>query len=77
LLSALDNLHAALSQWEERYILRVPQAGKVSLFYFESPKQYAYTLGVLKLVCPGILLTLSIVTPLAKMIVVAKVCLAK
>jgi len=52
LLSALDNLHAALSQWEEQYLLRAPQAGKVSLFDFERPKQYVHALDTVMRILP-------------------------
>ena len=52
LLIALDNLHAALSQLEERYLLRAPQAGKVSLFNFQSPKQYVHALDTVMFLLP-------------------------
>jgi len=43
-LSTLDNLRAALSKWEDHYLLLAPQAGKVSFFDFESSKQYVNAL---------------------------------
>ena len=52
LLSALDNLHAVLSQWEQRYLLRATQAGKVSLFNFESPNQYVHVLDTVMFILP-------------------------
>ncbi len=40
--SALDNQIAALSQWEELYVLKAPLSGQVSLFDVENANQYVH-----------------------------------
>jgi len=52
LLSAVHNLHAVLAQWESRYLLRAPQAGKISLFDFENSKQYVNALDTVMHILP-------------------------
>ncbi|WPP51757.1 HlyD family secretion protein [Catalinimonas niigatensis] len=52
LQSALDNQIAALSQWEELYVLKAPISGRISLFDIENANQYVHTQDTVMRIVP-------------------------
>ena len=53
LSTALKNLESHISLWKERYLLKAPQAGIVSLFDFWSEQQYVQTGQVVMRIVPA------------------------
>lgn len=52
LQSALDNQLAALSQWQELYVLKAPISGQISLFDIDNSKQYVHAQDMVMRIVP-------------------------